>query len=406
MNKKIISAILAAAIALNTGLVAMANPLSDAQRQEIEQKQAEYQDAEAKLSALEQELQKLQGQAEQIQAQIDKNNNEIGNKENSIKAFEKDMEVLQKDLEKKEEMYGKRMRAIYKSGNPGYIEVVLSSRSFSDLVTNVQAVNKLMGLDKQMMDEITSKKQEIDDKKEALKKEIDNIKALKTENEAKLNELKTQQAKQQVLVDKANEVQKSIKVDLATKERQMIQYPKDVINNPSSSVKDLNSAINALRGIRSQIKVIDKEVVDLIEKGKSLVAQKQQSATLDRGGSAAPSGNASGIVNFAYSLQGKPYQWGAAGPNSFDCSGFTQYVFSKNGKSLNRTTFDQVKQGSPVSKSDLQPGDLVFFGSATAPTHVGIYAGNGNYIHSPRTGDVVKVSSLSSRSDFSVARRV
>ncbi|WP_027633475.1 NlpC/P60 family protein [Clostridium hydrogeniformans] len=418
MNKKIISAILAAAMALNTGLVAMATPLSDAQKQEIEQKQSEYKSAEEKLNALEQELQKLQGQAQEIQTLVDKNNSEIGNKENSIKSFEKDMEELQKDLDQKEEMYGKRIRAIYKSGNPGYVEVVLSSRNFSDLVTNVQAVGKLMNLDKQMMNEITTKKKEIDDKKEALKKDINKIKELKTENEAKLKELRDQEAKQKVLVNEANEVQKNIKVDLASKERQMIKYPADVINNPSSSLNDITAARDSLRGIRSQIKVIDKEIVDTIEKANSLIKQKQEQpkkVTFDRGGNqsgGSSSGNTSvgkntsSILSFAYSLQGKPYVYGASGPNSFDCSGFTQYVFGKAGVGLSRTTFTQVNEGVSVSKSNLQPGDLVFFGSASSPHHVGIYVGGGSYIHAPRTGDVVKISSLSGRSDFSVARRI
>lgn len=97
---------------------------------------------------------------------------------------------------------------------------------------------------------------------------------------------------------------------------------------------------------------------------------------------------------------GKPYQWGATGPNSFDCSGFTQYVYKQAlGIDISRTTDTQINSGREVSYSELQPGDLVFPNS----NHVGIYIGNGQMIHSPQTGDVVKISTVSR---FWRARRI
>ncbi|NCI35912.1 transglycosylase SLT domain-containing protein [Clostridium botulinum] len=112
------------------------------------------------------------------------------------------------------------------------------------------------------------------------------------------------------------------------------------------------------------------------------------------------------VVRNAQQYLGKPYKWGGSNPSeSFDCSGLVQYVYKQVGIQLNRTTYDQVKQGTPVAKNQLQVGDAVFFGSPSAPHHVGIYMGNGQYIHAPKTGDVIKVSSLSSRSDYATARR-
>ena len=97
---------------------------------------------------------------------------------------------------------------------------------------------------------------------------------------------------------------------------------------------------------------------------------------------------------------GKPYVFGATGPSSFDCSGFTSYVYRKaTGIDITRTTYSQIGVGRPVSRDQLQPGDLVFPHAG----HVGIYVGNGNIIHAPRTGDVVKVSPIWS---FYAARRV
>lgn len=107
------------------------------------------------------------------------------------------------------------------------------------------------------------------------------------------------------------------------------------------------------------------------------------------------------------SYLGKPYVWGGADPKTgFDCSGLVQYVYGKYGISLPRTTYDQVKCGAHIEKSDLQAGDLVFFGTASNVSHVGVYIGNGQYLHAPKTGDVIKISNLLGRSDYYEARRV
>lgn len=94
---------------------------------------------------------------------------------------------------------------------------------------------------------------------------------------------------------------------------------------------------------------------------------------------------------------GKPYRWGAEGPDSFDCSGLVYYVYGKLGISLPRVARDQAGAGTRVSKEDLEYGDLVFFArDGKNINHVGIYAGNGEFIHAPETGDVVKKSTLMS----------
>lgn len=108
------------------------------------------------------------------------------------------------------------------------------------------------------------------------------------------------------------------------------------------------------------------------------------------------------VVNIARRYLGAPYVWAADGPNSFDCSGFTMFVYRQVGVSLPHSSRAQINYGERVSMSDLAPGDLVFFGSPIH--HVGMYVGGGNYIHAPNSGDVVKISSLS-RGDFAGACR-
>lgn len=119
------------------------------------------------------------------------------------------------------------------------------------------------------------------------------------------------------------------------------------------------------------------------------------------------------VISTAKSLLGTPYVWGGNSlqAGGFDCSGFTQYVYGKAGYTLNRISRDQALQGAYVSKGDLMAGDLVFFSfnGDGVIDHVGIYIGNGQMIHSPKTGDVVKTTDITTaywQSRFVTARRI
>lgn len=104
------------------------------------------------------------------------------------------------------------------------------------------------------------------------------------------------------------------------------------------------------------------------------------------------------IVAYAKQFLGTPYVYGGNGPNCFDCSGFTKYVYAHFGVTLNRTATDQLANGTAVSKSQLQPGDLVFFrANTTKPvSHVGIYIGGGQFIHASTNTYSVQIDNLDS----------
>lgn len=97
------------------------------------------------------------------------------------------------------------------------------------------------------------------------------------------------------------------------------------------------------------------------------------------------------LIGTAAKLKGSPYRYGATGPGAFDCSGYTRYVFARNGISLPRTSQAQYRAARRISKASARAGDLVFFGRGSSVYHVGIYAGNGKMWHSPRPGKTVRL---------------
>lgn len=110
----------------------------------------------------------------------------------------------------------------------------------------------------------------------------------------------------------------------------------------------------------------------------------------------APAANGSAIVAEAYKHIGKPYVWGGKGPDAFDCSGFTRYVYMQvTGRDIGGWTVPQESAGRVISVGEAQAGDLLFWGSAGSTHHVAIALGGGQYIHAPRPGQTVSVGSTS-----------
>jgi cell wall-associated NlpC family hydrolase len=118
---------------------------------------------------------------------------------------------------------------------------------------------------------------------------------------------------------------------------------------------------------------------------------------------AAPGALTLSAMKVALGKIGSPYRWGAAGPNAFDCSGLVKYSFAQMGISLPRTSRAMSRIGTPVSKANLRPGDLVFF--YTPVSHVAIYIGGGKVVHASTSSSPVKISNLSAM-PFHNARRV
>jgi cell wall-associated NlpC family hydrolase len=163
--------------------------------------------------------------------------------------------------------------------------------------------------------------------------------------------------------------------------------------------------------IAAQQKDLEAKIADYQRQYAALTAPQQQQVLAAHGdtqavpsGVVAPSGAAQKAVDTALAQVGDPYVWGAGGPDAFDCSGLTQYAYSAAGVSLPHSSSSQSQMGTPVSRDQLQPGDLVFFYSPVS--HVGMYIGNGQMVHASTSGQPVKVASLDSMGGYNSARRI
>jgi cell wall-associated NlpC family hydrolase len=415
MKNRILAIVLATVIVVGGSVPAFAAP----DNQQLSDSRQKYAEIENKITEIENKIDDLDMQIEPLQVTVDKNKKEIVNINKVIDNTTKDIEQCKKQINTLDLALGQRVKAMYMSGDLefSYLNFLLESESTSDFFSRAEAVGKIIGKDKAAIEDITSKKAELDSKMQSLedkKAEIDN---LNQQIQASLSDLDEKKKEEETLASQAkDEKSKFDSQYLSQMEREVVKSQFDVIDNSNSSSADLQAAINQLRNIRdNQIKseIVTNEINDKIEKAKTAYASKKAAetkvataaATPSRGAtrssvSAPSAGNAQAVLNEAYKYLGAPYVWGATGPTTFDCSGFTQYVYEHGaGVDISRTTYSQINVGQSVSQSDLQPGDLVF----TNPGHVGIYVGNGQMINAPHTGDVVKVGPVYS---FYAARRV
>lgn len=163
--------------------------------------------------------------------------------------------------------------------------------------------------------------------------------------------------------------------------------------------KQIIKSVTYVNGLKESEEVLEENIIEEpVEKIVRVGTKRRPTpvSTASRGGSSrgpAPTYNGelgSAIVKTARHYIGIRYRYGGSTPSGFDCSGLTQYVYRQYGISLPRSSAGQARLGGYVSRSELKPGDLVIF-----PGHVGIYAGGDSFIHAPRTGKRVEVSSLS-----------
>ncbi|MDA3936966.1 MAG: NlpC/P60 family protein [Actinomycetota bacterium] len=200
----------------------------------------------------------------------------------------------------------------------------------------------------------------------------------------------------------AIEEAEAARADLAISESRAKKALDEMTAQKNAIESQLAARSSMLAGIESEIASLEAAEAARVAAAAAASVSRSTSSRSSKTYPAPTNAPRSEVVNIAKKYLGAPYKWGASGPNSFDCSGLTMFVYSQVGVSLPHSSRSQIRVGQRVNRADLQPGDLVFFGSPIH--HVGIYVGNNQYIHAPRTGDVVKISSMS-RSDYAGATR-
>lgn len=392
MKKKIVAAMLAGMLVLTPlteGIRVSAVPtVSEDVKNEFREKQAKYNDLLEKVQVLDNEISNLVSKINENNEQIDAINSEIEN-------VNKEIEQIKVNIEEQEEVLGERLREIYKSGGQAsYISILFSADSFSDLIGKIDNAKTLINLDKKIVNELGESKSNLDKKVGSLQEKAKEVEALNAEIKEKREETDAKKADQEVVLQQA-------KVEKENFEREnIIPIEKEAVSpwiaqatNSANSANEIQSAIDSLNDYKKQLQ--SKEVISLVDnaitKANALLKEKKNASTnrgaIDTG--VTVSGSASNLISYARRFLGVPYVWGGTSPSGFDCSGFTSYVYrNAAGVDIGRTTYAQINAGREVSRSELQPGDLVF----PHEGHVGIYVGNGQMIHAPQTGDVVKIA--------------
>lgn len=368
MKKKgICLALVVATLAMTTsfGTQVKADPTLDSAK-------SQYSEALQKVEAVNEQVRKLDSE---ISALVDKQNTteqSISEKQDEIAKKQEEVEKTKAELQKSEDDFKKRVRAVYKNGNDVVINVLVESKSMGDLLERTQTVKEVSKREKTIMETIKTEKIALEKAKAKVEEEVVTLNSLKDELQKQIDEVNKQKEEQQVALAEAE----SVKNKYATEVK---------------AIEDEMAAEAArLQAIREQ---------------QATATIAQATSTPSRGPETTTA-TAAAVLAEAQKHLGKPYVWGAKGPNSFDCSGFVQYVFRQVGISAPAPTYTQEKLGTYVAKGQEQPGDLVFFGQVGNTHHVGIYVGSGMYIHAPQTGDVVKYSYLSGSRDYSFSRRL
>jgi len=312
--------------------------------------------ATAQLVALKQSVEALNNSIAREQAKLNEEQNHL-----------KKLEDEQNGLEIKRQEYikalGQVLKSNYEEGVTSYLAVLFEATSLSDFIDRADKIQMVVNNHSKLQKDIAELKETMNSQMEQIEQKKDSIQATiqdKTE---------TQQSVKQVL-DK----QQAVLAQLSKEEKAA-----------------LNASLSAKAKVNRIQQLIEQEKLEAAYAAK----EKESPGTISRGtssgggvaGTVAVSGGAKQILNYGAKFLGTKYVWGGTSPSGFDCSGYVQYVFRNSGISLSRTSEQQFNNGVSVKRSELKPGDLVFFATySSGASHVGIYAGNNTMIHSSSGG--------------------
>jgi peptidoglycan DL-endopeptidase CwlO len=362
----LVSKRLAGLILLGFAVVALAAQPAGADPSSLASKEAQAQRVLAQIRSLDSSLSKA------IEA-YNLANIRLGEIEGDIDENRVRLEIARQNLRRAHDRLAQRLVTIYVSGSTNStLEVLLGARTLDEVLSGIETANRVSSQDADVLGE---------------------VRVFRAEARATAARLKRARARQARLVRERAAHKSSIESQLGER-RRLLSTIKDEIARIQAAERARQARLAAEARARAaaaarEPSFVAGPVVAAVESTEAVDSAEPAESTEVV---AAPPAQYGGVVGIAMRYLGTPYVYGGASPSGFDCSGFVMYVYAQVGVSLPHNAAAQYGYGTPVSRSQLQPGDLVFFDGLG---HNGIYTGGNSFIHSPHTGDVVKISSIS-----------
>jgi cell wall-associated NlpC family hydrolase len=349
--------LLTLALFLCTAILAIALIPGSSSATTIAQKKAQAQHLAAEVQALNTKMEIA------VEA-YDAANQKLSDVQAQIRTNQHELIIARYNLLVARQTLTQRVVSLYKQDKTDMLDVLLSTRSFDQLVTEVDAMRQVDQSDSQTVSTITALKQQISEHRTALLAEGKQAAALVAQRAA---------TKRQVYAD---------------------------LSYRQTKLRGVQNQIDAMEAAQARAAKLAAERAAAARAAASQVQQNQ-----NPGGTTSSAGAHGGVVGIAQRYLGVPYVWGGASPSGFDCSGLVMYCYAQLGVSLPHNAAMQYADCTPVAHGSEQPGDLVFFGSSAGTIHhVGIYVGGGSMIDAPYTGTVVRYDSAFSGDYFASGR--
>lgn len=345
-------------------------------------------DLKKEKAAKQSEVSSLQSQLTTLMGKVNTLESELIQTGEDITKAQGDLEVAQ---EKEKEQYAamkKRIKYMYEAGNDSAFETLVTSEDFTDLLSKAEYVQNVHSYDRKQLQEYVETKQQISDLKDSLEKDQKELESKQVEYEKQgdnLNNLITSKSAEVANLD--SEIQAAAEAAAREAAERAAKEAAEKAAKEAAKKQQASAANNSTSSNRNNSTTSNNTTSNKNNTSNTTRPSRPSGNNTSSNTTSGSNANGGTIVSRAYSQLGKPYEWGAYGPSSFDCSGFVSYCltgsYTRLGTTLTFMGWTRV--------SNPQPGDVV-----TTATHCGIYIGNGQMIHAPHTGDVVKVGPVQS----------